>query len=166
MFGRHPHSTHHHFTRLLVLGVGAVATAIITASLVVQQQRVSALPTPCTPDTLASNISRADLILTGSVFLVVPDGLTYAYVLITPQRVYKGVLPPQGIRIRALATTEGSGITLDDLHFTSQQPPYLLFLQQQTDGTYRTSKCVGSRLLGGGLTPAEQLVLETTITVQ
>lgn len=92
---------------------------------------------------------------------MVPADPGYATVLITPGRVYKGNVLNDGIRIRAKAGVLASEGSQDDLHFASDQAPYLLFLQQQFDGSYHTNKCLGSRLLGSGLTPAEQLVLET-----
>ncbi|MEK7570189.1 MAG: hypothetical protein AAB515_01975 [Patescibacteria group bacterium] len=163
----HQHIAHHHFARLFVFTIGAIITAILAATLVIdRKQPATEQSVNCTPLSLAESVAHADLILTGKVFLVVPAEPGYANVLITPQHFYKGTLPALGVRIRALATTEGENIPADDLHFASSKPPYLLFLQQQVDGTYRTSKCVGSRLLGSGLTAAEQLVLETTITVQ
>lgn len=155
----HSIGTHHHFTRLFVLGIGAVVTVIITASLLREQREDVGSPVPCTPLPFAASIARADLILTGEVFLVVPADPGFATVLITPLRVYKGNVSAQGIRIRALADAPITGVASDDLHFASGQTPYLLFLQQQPDGVYRTSKCVGSRLLGGELTVEEQEAL-------
>lgn len=155
-----PPRPHHHFTRLLVLAVGALVTAIITVSTVVEQQRASPPPPPCAPLSVVESVRHADLILTGDVFLVVPAEAGLATVLITPHQVYKGDVPALGVRIRALATTEGANVNTDDLHFASQQPSYLLFLQEDTDGLYRTSRCIGSRSLGSGLTATERALLE------
>ncbi|MEK7639706.1 MAG: hypothetical protein AAB424_00985 [Patescibacteria group bacterium] len=156
MIGSHPHGTHHHFARLLVLVVGAIVTVVITASMVVEQQSAATPSAPCVPLAIIDSVARADLILTGEVFLVVPADPGYATVLITPERVYKGEVLKAGVRIRAKADSLVGGSVLDDLHFASNQPPYLLFLQQDTDGLYRTSKCIGSRSLGSGLTVDER----------
>ncbi len=152
------HVAHHHFARLFVFTIGAIITAVLAATFAVdRKQPALEQAVACTPLTLSESVARADLILTGSVFLVVPEGATYANVLITPQDFYKGTLPPRGVRIRALPTVEGAKNNVNDLHFASNQPPYLLFLQQDADGVYRTSRCLGSRLLGNGLTPLEQV---------
>lgn len=156
MSEQYQHVAHHHFVRLLVLAMGAFGALIMTTTAI----RTSLETTPaklaaCIPLTLADSVARADLVLTGDVFLVVPAEPGYASVLITPQKVLKGKVPSQGVRILAIADAGAAGSRSDDLHFTSNQPPYLLFLQQQPDGVYRTSKCVGSRLLGGGLTVEE-----------
>ncbi|MEK7631961.1 MAG: hypothetical protein AAB445_03805 [Patescibacteria group bacterium] len=156
----HQHIAHHHFARLFVFMIGAIITAVLAATLVIDRKQPAAEQSAnCTPLSLAESVARADLILTGKVFLVVPAEPGYATVLITPQHFYKGTLPALGVRIRALATTEGENIPADDLHFASNQPPYLLFLEQDADGVYRTSKCMGSRLLGSGLTAEEQALL-------
>lgn len=159
MLGNQPHGPHHHFERLIVLVVGAIVTVVITASMAIQQRSVATPSTSCVPLALAESIARADLILAGEVFLVVPADPGYVTVLITSKNVYKGQVPTRGVRILALADAGTTGVVSDDLHFSSNQPPYLLFLQQQTDGVYRTSKCVGSRILGDGLTAAEQEML-------
>lgn len=114
-------------------------------------------PRTCTPLSLADAKAEADLILTGTVFAVVP-GEPYARVLITPERVFTGTVPDTGVTVLAQSggTTSGSG---GDLHFTSADPPYLLFLRDRGDGTYTTSRCNGSRLFGAGLTDEEQHLL-------
>jgi hypothetical protein len=107
---------------------------------------------------IQENVDSADLILTGMVFAVVP-GEPYAKVLITPQRVLRGVVPKNGIVLLALPEQTGGGSVSADLHFSSMDEPYLLFLKSSSDGTYTTSQCDGSRLLGDGLTTEEQLEL-------
>jgi hypothetical protein len=46
-----------------------------------------------------------------------------------------------------------------DLHFNSDQPLYLLFLKNRSDGNFTTRRCFGSRFLGAGLTTPEQNLL-------
>jgi len=154
-------TTHHHFTRLIVLVVGAAVAAIVSVSMLSSHPAPSTAKLTCVPIAPAVALERADLVLTGEVFLVVPAGGEYAHVLITPSRVYKGKTPPAGVRILALADTgTAAGQLPNDLHFASGQSPYLLFLRQGADGIYRTSRCDGSRLLGIGLTDAEAAALE------
>lgn len=107
--------------------------------------------------------NRAEIVLTGSVFAVLQNSDGTADVLITPQTFYKGRAPERGITIAARPLTGGQGGTdgSNDLHFTSEDPPYLLFLTQRSDGRFQTSRCNGSRRLDQGLTAAEQTVLES-----
>ena len=112
--------------------------------------------------TARQSASYADLVVTGTVFAVVP-GEEYAQILFTPDRVYKGTIPDQGIRIASVAV-DGNvkrprGDDAPDLHFTSEDPPYLLFLRKREDGAFLTSRCYGSRILGSGLTDDERSAL-------
>jgi hypothetical protein len=123
----------------------------------------------CARQVLPDHIAAADLILSGEVFVVLPDEPN-ALVYIKPLTVYKGT-PPAQIIIRATAATATAGGTggnaivilpngtkESELHFASGQPPYLLFLRG-SDNKFITSRCDGSRLLGGGLTAEESAVL-------
>lgn len=101
-----------------------------------------------------------DLILTGSVFAIVPNKNGSADILITPDKIYKGTVPTTGVVLAAQPAVAGGAVTLSrDLHFTSNDPPYFLVLSSRTDGRYDTSTCDGSRLLGDGLTAEELDVL-------
>lgn len=119
-------------------------------------------PWLCPRQTVEQRVAAADLIVTGTVFAVIPDN-DEAGVLITPQRVYRGSLPPNGIVVAARSAdrTTSNAVT-GDLHFTSDDPPYLLFLKQRSDDRFATSACFGARLLGDGLTPEEQTVLNVS----
>ncbi|MBI2984428.1 MAG: hypothetical protein HYY50_02290 [Candidatus Kerfeldbacteria bacterium] len=114
--------------------------------------------TACHPWTPAEAIRQADLIMTGQVFIVLPSRLG-AEIVIEPGRVFHGQLPEGAVRVVAKPVTkmvmspDGSE---PELHFTSDQPPYLLVLRRRTDGLYETRSCWGSRLLGPGLRPEEE----------
>lgn len=124
-------------------------------------------PTPapqtstCPTRTIQENVDRADIIMTGSVDIVLP-GEPYVSVMVIPGKIYKGQADGL-VKIWAheanASNTAGHGN--QEIHFASDQEPYLLFLRQG-DGGYLTSRCDGSRLLGSGLTDDERRVLEST----
>lgn len=114
----------------------------------------------CPKRTAAQNAERADLIMIGSVVIVLP-GDPYAQVMVHPDKTYKGS-PSNAVKIFAQPSNlnaTSNDVINGDLHFASTQPPYLLFLQKSGDG-YTTSKCDGSRSLGSGLTADEKAALE------
>lgn len=115
-------------------------------------------PFRCPVEAASERIARADLIVTGSVFAVIP-GPTGADVLITPDRVYKGQAPKEGITITAKDAEAGVSLSEGELHFRSVDPTYLLFLRQRSDGRFLTSRCDGSRFLGNGLSAEEEPLL-------
>ena len=116
-------------------------------------------PFQCPATTLAERINEADIIVTGSVFAVLPDPVG-AMVIIEPLRVYRGRVTAPSIRIPAHdATADTTKNDTGNLFFASDQPPYLLFLKKGPNGEYLTSRCYGSRLLGDGLTTEEQRIL-------
>ena len=65
-------TTHHHFTRLIVLVVGAAVAAIVSVSMLSSHPAPSTAKLTCVPIAPAVALERADLVLTGEVFLVVP----------------------------------------------------------------------------------------------
>ncbi len=114
---------------------------------------------PCQKQTLEQRVAAADLIVTATVFAVIPSNGT-ANVLFTPQRVFKGQVPPTGITVAArTASATTAADDTGDLHFTSADPPYLLFLKQRDGNAFTTSACFGSRTLGDGLKSEEQQLL-------
>lgn len=152
--------------RLLALGFGMLVVVLLGVWLR-SERKSSETVVQCDVTSAAQQYAAADLVLTGEVFLVVPDGTENAKVLITPLRLYKGDVPAAGVAITAKAESGGteSNVT-GELHFASGQPPYLLYLTQQANGLYTTSRCMGSRLLGEGLTNEEQQVLGIGQTIQ
>ncbi len=149
--------------------IGLAATLVVLAVAVFryfplrrqsdESPRTAAFTCPST--TLAAQAESSDLILTGSVLAVIP-GDPYAQVLVTPIRVYRGSLPTSGLTILANPTDANSNAGgQGDLHFTSHDPPYLLFLRPSSDSAFMTSRCNGSRRLGSGLTAEETAVLGT-----
>lgn len=119
----------------------------------------------CIVRSISEYAENADLIITGEVFAVIPEETTGATVLITPSRVFRGVLPVRGVdiasRVGTPSTSGGRPVDgrVDELHFASGQPPYLLYLRESDDGRYRTSACDGSRSMPEGLTAQEQAIL-------
>lgn len=112
---------------------------------------------------VAERVQQAELILRGSVFAVVPRGTYGARVIITPDYVYKGRLDRPTVEIEAIDDQNQSGrLSTTGLHFTSVQPPYLLYLVSTPEGAYTTSACHGSRFFGSGLTPEERVLLAPT----
>jgi hypothetical protein len=145
--------------RLIAQAAVVVAVAIVGCMLVRPHH-----PEPksdlCSSLILVDHFVQADLVITGTAFLVLPSGAESAKVLISPTSLYKGNIPAGGIEITAKQDTAVLGSeTFGELHFVSGQPPYLLFLQQRADGLFNTSRCMGSRSLGTGLTPEEKIVL-------
>lgn len=156
---------------LATFGVFVVVALISAVMVILGPRRPAGVQSPvvaiqCQQRMVRENFARADLVLTGTVFAVTGQGAD-ASVHITPASVFKGRLPDRGVTIAARATGQGAavGTATGDLHFQSDQPPYLLFLRQRSDGRYNTSRCDGSRLLGSGLTGREQKVLEAGATV-
>ncbi|MEK7537595.1 MAG: hypothetical protein AAB619_01320 [Patescibacteria group bacterium] len=116
---------------------------------------------PC-PTTVAERINQADVILSGRVAMVIPGGPGGAEVIINPIEVYQGAISMPTVTIHALddrVIRSGPMMRPSDFHFASDQPPYLLYLRRQSDGTYLTRRCEGSRWLGPGLNEAEQRLL-------
>lgn len=154
-------------TAIITAIVVVVAAAIFIAT---KPKRVPQLNTNaqqpswlCPDRTLAENVAAADLILTGEVAAVLFQK-TLADVWIKPRERFKGTPPSTGLRIMANPVEDAQGTVegMGDLHFTSDDPPYLLFLKQRADGRFSTSACYGSRLLGDGLTPEEKTVLNVS----
>ena len=135
---------------VLIVGLGMgilFALPVLMASIKVDQ------PTKTCRPVLATNVKKADAILIGQVEVVLQDG-DKADVWITPTTWYKGKVSTQYLRlIAAIATNTGKKV---GLNFASGPTQYLLFLHHVPDGRYQTSVCAGSRLLGAGLTEAEQ----------
>lgn len=153
-------SRHRYWGLILLLPALCVSAAIyvvVRSEAFDQEACIARLP--------SEYADNADLIITGEVFAVVPEETTGATVLITPLRVYHGVLPERGVdiasRVGTPSTSDGSpkDNSMGELHFASGQPPYLLYLREGDDGRYRTSACDGSRSIPGGLTAQEQALL-------
>ncbi|MBI3956956.1 MAG: hypothetical protein HY340_03105 [Candidatus Kerfeldbacteria bacterium] len=127
---------------------GAVVLGIIIG--IRQQPPATTLPqeTACEPRSGQDYLARADLIIVGRVFAVVP-GPTGADVLITVERTLKGTPPNTGVTIAAkdARPTQETGARRNELHFASGQGDYLLFLRTRRDGRFATSVCDGSRVL-------------------
>ncbi|GEM_PF-2345822 len=160
------------FTALVVLGLGVwYARSEKTDTAVTNIQTFQITEKKCSIQTTAEQAAAADLILTGEVFVVLPDEPD-ALVYMKPLTVYKG-LPPMPLIIRANAGENvpagesgrrqiivlPDGSRQNELHFASEQPPYLLFLRK-SDNKFLTSRCDGSRVLGSGLNEGEQSVLK------
>lgn len=128
-----------------------------------QQSSSQLVPTAVSCPTLSieERTARADLIVTGSVFAVLPLEGSLTRVLVEADRVYKGAVPEKGIEVVAIGIKPEERISVPggDLHFTSNDPPYLLFLRQREDGRYLTSRCDGSRVLGSGFNTEEGALL-------
>jgi len=109
------------------------------------------------PASALEKFSQADLVLSGTVFMVVPDQ-ELARVIITPEKIYKGTLTQPTVAILAREEEPVTAVTpgaIPTLHFQTGQLPYLLYLDDRHDGTYSTSICNGTRLLGSGLSDEE-----------
>jgi len=144
-----------------VITVGSVLSFVYRADAPIPDQTEN-ISLRCPADqTIEQLKGRADIILIGSVFAVLQNNDGSADVLITPQNFYKGSEPERGITIAARPATGGEigGSGNSDLHFSSDDPPYLFFLTERSDGRFQTSRCDGSRLLGQGLTTGEQAAL-------
>lgn len=143
---------------------------ILAIILVVGFMVASRLTTPITqtltqnncPTTLSEQVAAADVIVSGSVFMVIPGGSIGAQVIIDPLTFYKGNVDTPTLIINARDDAGVTKFTTDgqqDLRFQSGQPPYLLFLYQQSDGTFNTRECDGTRFLDTGLTSEERQLL-------
>lgn len=165
------------FTAVVVLAAG-VWYARSTQEPTVQGNVITAGTNErqCPNQTESARIAAADLIVTGTVSVVLPEG-SDALVYIKPQTIYKGdILTPFIIRAQTIdgVATGGSakqqivvlpdGTKDSELHFASEQPPYLLYLRK-SGNKFLTSRCDGSRFLGTGLTAEEQASLTTPIVV-
>lgn len=140
---------------LLVISV-ALAGWRLTQPIPVEQSHQPEIVL-CRQLPVSERFERADLVVTGSVFAVVPGQGGLADVLITPSEILKGIPPVTGIVLAARPTTAVAAATpRNDLHFTSSDQPYFLVLYSRDDGRFDTSACDGSRLLGGGVTPQER----------
>jgi hypothetical protein len=117
----------------------------------------------CQPDSLSEQVAAADLIIVGQVLVVFPSRTTgLAEVYVHPTEVYKGTTKNNTVILMAQAATDiprSSKQLATDLHFTSDDPSYLLFLKKRHDGRFNTSTCYGSRVLGEGLTEEEKTLL-------
>lgn len=143
---------------LSVIGIVALIGANAWLYFFHIQPEKSVVTSTCPKITMAQQITRADLVVTAKVVTVVANG-KLAEVLLSPLHIYKGQVTSATLRVVANPSTAGAGLYNSDIHFASDQPPYLLFLRQQSDGRYFTSKCDGSRLLGEGLTEMEKTAL-------
>jgi hypothetical protein len=143
---------------ILVLAVVVAVAAIVFGFLHFRTPTQSTRT--CSPTAVAENYISADSVVSGNVFLVVADGPENAKVLLSVDRVYKGVIPSTGITI---AAKQGNGVIANpanpELHFEASATQYLLFLKKRDDGLFTTSYCYGSRELGSGLTQSEALIL-------
>lgn len=147
------------FISLILIGTATSFTLLFTRfKLADAPARVALICPVRSPD---EQTARADLVIIGRVFAVLP-GPTGGDVLITVDRALKGNAPLVGVTIAALDVAqpkERPGQLAGELHFASEQPPYLLFLRARSDGRYNTSRCDGSRFLGRGLTTEENQAL-------
>jgi len=143
----------------LPVAVVAIISLVIMMAWPVKRQVVNQVTSACPETTLTDQVAAADVIATGTVFMVVPEA-GHALVIIDPLRVYRGQIIGADIRILAadVANLESSPDS-NQLNFASGQSPYLLFLKASPNGQYTNSHCFGSRLLGQGLTTAEQQLL-------
>lgn len=152
-----------HRCGVILIVVGAAIAVCVVAYVFIQSSRDGDHERiVCGEITSYEAFTYADLIVTGDVFAIVP-GDQYAQILFTPDWVYKGMIPDTGIQIASTAVDDTvkypRGDVAPDLHFTSSDPPYLLYLRRRDDGTFSTSRCYGSRLLGAGLTADERVTL-------
>lgn len=152
---------------LAIVGGGAWCRS--TQLETVEVQVVEPIVKQCAAQSLGEQALKATVVLEGTVAMVVP-GERFAEVYIEPSRIFKGELVrpwrifahDESVRSdsgqQVFSQVRMNGQVENELSFASDQPPYLLFLQQ-TDGGYMTSRCDGSRLLGDGLTEAEKVAL-------
>jgi hypothetical protein len=142
-----------------VIVVAAMVIIAVAIALLWPNKKTGITTTQCPGQTLAQQAAAADVIMTGSVFMVLPDQ-DHALVIIDPIRIYKGQIDRPTIKIPAQADTAiSSEQTTDILHFASGQPPYLLFLKHGSGQQYITARCFGTRELGSGLTAEERQIL-------
>lgn len=143
---------------LLLLATTVVFRPATTPSVLPQTQF-------CVMMSTADQVQGADVVLSGTVAMVVPDTADTARVIVQPDQVYRGRVSGGSLTLHAAADrgaverSAGEG----QLHFTSAQPPWLFFLYQQVDGTFTTSRCAGTRPLGTGLTVEEQQLLKAGV---
>lgn len=154
----------------IVLSLAVIMLSIwcvVTSRPILVLTKNSVVNTVACPENTEKKFAQADVVMTGSVFMVVPDQ-QLARVIITPEKVYKGVLNQATVSVMA---RDEDPVQLDlagaipTLHFQTGQPPYLLFLHDRDDGTYTTSVCEGSRLLGVGLTDEERRALQGAVSI-
>lgn len=103
----------------------------------------------CAPQSLTTQTTNADAIVLGSVTEAVGS-----YWSVTVHDVFKGtVVSP------IFVTGTSDTPTSIDVNLEPQMS-YLLFLEEQTNGVYKTNACMGSRVLtSDGLTTDEQQTL-------
>lgn len=109
----------------------------------------------CAPISLQEKKDQADVILTGEVFSTVEDETGGQEVYLDPLTVFKGTVEDTVI----IADPNGQEVTTVDMDFSEESGTYLLFLKSQNDGTFTTSKCMGSYALTGELSQEEKQVL-------
>lgn len=91
--------------------------------------------------------ARAEVVVRGTVFAVLPGESTQALVVITPTAVLKGTIDAPTVVVTAVDDTKSAGTVRSELHFASGPTEYLLYLHRAADGRYRTRACDGSRAL-------------------
>ena len=150
-----------------LITIGLVEVVLLAALLITNRDTAEkqwpSAEVACREQTPSELVAVADVVATGTVFAVI-DGTPYARVLITPVEVYRGSVPDTGITVMAHAVRAGSQpdpgtLPGSEVQFKSSDPPYLLYLHRRTDGTFSTSRCDGTRLLGDGLTVEESAAL-------
>lgn len=111
--------------------------------------------------TLAEKVLSADVIVAGRVAIVVGQPNGRARVIIQPDHIYQGADAAPTLVLQALDAAASAGQPrTTTLHFSSADPAYLFYLHRAQDGTYTTSTCDGTRLLGEGPTAAEQALFK------
>jgi hypothetical protein len=141
--------------------------AALTA-IVVGLVRYTSLPKPrrtisnqsCPILSAEEKVARADIVLTGQVEMVLPQGPLGAQAIIKPITIYKGAVATPNVIVDAQPANDAGQPTAISLNLASEQSPYLFFLHSGGDQAYRTSACDGTRPFGSGLTSAENQALE------
>lgn len=115
----------------------------------------------CPDRPLSQQVSQADLIMTGTVFAVLPkDGAAEA--IIVPDRIYRGQLTGPTVSVTVTPSVHGStGGSVDptSLDLSTSSKSYIFYLRRRVDDLYVTNRCAGTRLFGAGLSAAEATIL-------